>query len=220
MRQIGDIDASNYVREVLERVKEEEIHKITSHEFEDFEYSHESSKKNTKLNIISIKISENPNISQNNVFCLYNSKSHEIKLSFDLSADFKGTGIYELDGIANNNRGNGNVSMEVKQLSGKFQLTANFGGNKLVMNSLIIRFSIGSVKANFENLLDKDLSPIANVLLCSLAKPLIDKLFFSNKKEMERLMKRWEKSFDKSLSTDSLEKLCIELKNIFLNCLH
>ncbi len=93
--------------------------------------------------------------------------------------------------------------MEAKQLSGKMHLTANFDGNKLLMKSLIIRFSIGSVKANFENLLDKDLSPIANVLLYSLAKPLIDKLFFSNKKEMERLMKRWEKSFDKSLSTES-----------------
>jgi hypothetical protein len=210
MREIEDIDASNYVREVLERVKEEEIHKITSHEFEDFEYSHESSKTNIKLNIKSIKFSETPNISQNNVLCLYNSKSHEIKLSFDLSANLKGTGIYELDGIANKYfpiRGNGNVSIEVKQLSGKFHSTANFDGNKLVMNSLIIRFSIGSVKANFENLLDKDLSPIANVLLNSLGKPLIDKLFLNNKKEMERLMKRWERSLNKSLSTESLEKL-------------
>jgi hypothetical protein len=214
LREVGDIDASNYVSEVLERVKEEEIHKITSHEFEDFQYSHESSKTNIKLSIKSIKISETPNISQNNVLCLYNSKSHEIKLSFDLSADFKGTGIYELDGIANKYfpiRGNGNVSMEVKQLSGKMHLIAKFDGNKLVMNSLIIRFSIGSVKANFENLLDKDLSPMANVLLNSLAKPLIDKLFFDNKNEMENLMKRWEGSFDDTLSTESLEALMFSI---------
>jgi hypothetical protein len=210
LREVGDIDASNYVKEVLERVKDGEAHKITSREFEDFEYSHESSKTNIKLNIKSIKISETPNISQNNVLCLYNPMSNKIKLSFDLSADLKGTGIYELDGIANKYfpiRGNGNVSVEIKQLSGKMHLTANFDGNKLLMNSLIIRFSIGSVKANFENLLDKDLSPVANVLVNSLAKPLVDKLFFNNKKEMERLMKRWERSFNKSLSTDSLEKI-------------
>ncbi len=210
MRKVEDIDASNYVREVLERVKDGEIHKITSHEFEDFEYSHESGKTNIKISIKSIKISETPNISQNNVLCLYNSMSNEIKLSFDLSADIKGTGIYELDGIANKYfpiRGNGNVTMEVKQLSGKMHLTASFDGNKLLMNSLIIKFSIGSVKANFENLLDKDLSPVANVLVNSLAKPLIDKLFFNNKKEMERLMKRWEKSFDKSLSKESLQEI-------------
>ncbi len=68
-------------------------------------------------------------------------------------------------------------------------------------------------------MLDRDLSPVANDLLNSLAKPQWDKLFFDSKKEMERLMKRWERSFDKSLSlsTVSLEKLCIELKFLFLN---
>ncbi len=56
---------------------------------------------------------------------------HEIKLSFDLSADFKGTETYELDEIANKYfpiRGNGNVSIKVKQLSGKMHLTVNFEG--------------------------------------------------------------------------------------------
>jgi hypothetical protein len=214
LRKVEDIDASDYVREVLERVKDEEIHKITSYEFKDFEYSHESSKTNIKLSIKSIKISETPNISLNNVLCLYGSKSNEIKLSLDLSADFKGTGIYELNGFANKYfpiRGNGNVSMEVKQLSGKMYLTAKFDGNKLLMNSLTIRFSIGSVKANFENLLDKDLSPIANVLVNSLAKPIIEKLFFDNEKEMEHLMKRWEGVFDENLSTESLETLIFSI---------
>jgi hypothetical protein len=214
MREVGDIDASNYVREVLERLKEGEAHKITSCEFKDYEYSHESGKTNIKLNIKSIKISEIPTISQNNVQCLYNSNSHEIKLSSDLSASLKGTGIYDLNGFANKYfpiRGNGNISLEVKQLSGKFHFNAKFDGNKLLINSLIIRFTIGSVKANFENLLDKDISPFANVLVNSLAKPLIDKLFFNNKKEMERLMIRWKKSFDKSLSKESLEALMFSI---------
>jgi hypothetical protein len=65
--------------------------------------------------------------------------------------------------------------------------------------------------------LDRDLSPVANVLLNSLAKPLSDKLFSANKKQMEKLMKRWEKSFDKSLSAESLEKIMHRIKFFFLN---
>jgi len=210
LKEAGDSDLSNYTSEVFENIKDELIEKATSYEFEDFQYDYVRDRTNIKLNTKSIKITETPVIAFNNVQCFYNSKSHKIKISLDLSADCKGTGVYELDGIANRFvpiRGNGNFSIEVKQLSGKAHLIANFNGNQFIMDSLIVRLSIGTVNANFENLLERDLSPIANALLNNMAKPLIDKLIFNNDHKMKELMKRWHNSLEKIMSKESIDAL-------------
>jgi len=76
-------------------------------------------------------------------------------MSLDLSADLKCTGVYQLDGIANRFfpiRGNGNFSVQVKQLLGKVHLIVEFNGSRFITNSLIVRLSFGTVDANLENL--------------------------------------------------------------------
>jgi len=210
LEEVGDTDASNYMSEVFEILKAELAEKATSYNIGGFEYDYVRDRTNIRLNMNSIRISETPVIAFNNVQCFYNSKSHIIKISLDLSADLKGTGVYELNGIINNLipiRGNGNFSIEVKQLSGKAHLIANFKGNRFIIDSLIVRFSIGTVDPNFENLLDRDLSPIANALLKNLAKPLIDELLFNNDQKMQEIIKRWHGYFENAMSKGSIGTL-------------
>jgi len=209
-KEAGDSDLSNYMSEVFEDIKDQLIDKATSYDIDDFEYDYIRNKTNIKLNMKSIKIIENPVIAFNNVQCFYNSNSHQIKISLDLSADIKGTGVYELDGIANKYfpiRGNGNFSIEMKQLSGKASSIVKFNGSQFIMDSLVVRLSIGTVDANFDNLLDRDLSPIANALLNNMAKPLIDKLLFSNDQNMKELMNRWHSSIKDTMSKESIDTI-------------